>query len=178
MKKILAFGGSNSKHSINQKFATYTAQLFSSKASIFSINIADFETSIYSIDAEKKSGIPEIIVRFYDHIEQADFIIISLAEYNGSYTTAFKNIIDWTSRYKKDFLKDKPLFLLSTSPGSRGGINVMDAALSRFKIFGAHIIEHFSLPFYDKNFDPNLGIIDQELAHFFLSKIQKINEVL
>ncbi len=178
MKKILAFGASTSKQSINHTLASYTARLFKSKADITTINIIDFQASMYSIDQEKEHGIPAIIKKFYENIENADLIIISLAEHNGTYTAAFKNIMDWTSRYKSDFFYDKPLFLLSTSPGSRGGSNVMQAALSRFPIFGARIIDHFSLPFFDQNFNPDLGIVNSELAQIFALKIASLNNLI
>ena len=49
MKKIVAFGASSSKKSINKQFASYAASLISDADSII-IDLNDFEMPIYSID--------------------------------------------------------------------------------------------------------------------------------
>jgi chromate reductase len=173
--KILAFGASNSKKSINKTLASFTAsQIQGENAEVLDLN--DYEAAIFSIDREKESGIPSVIVEFYEKIRGSDLIVISLAEHNGSYSAAFKNIIDWTSRHRSDFFKDKKIFLLSTSTGPRGGKSVMETAISRFPRHGAEIIETFSLPSFDQNFDEKKGILSEDLAFEFISKIQKIKE--
>lgn len=81
-------------------------------------------------------------------MNQSDLIIISLAEYNGSYTAAFKNIFDWISK----FLTENPLmikiFLVATSPGGRGGMTVLEAAKAVFPFHGGNVVEDFVLPFW------------------------------
>ncbi len=57
---------------------------------------------IYSEDRENDGGIPDQAQRFLKIIQDADGIILSLAEHNGSYTSAFKNILDWTSRQERN----------------------------------------------------------------------------
>ena len=94
MKKILAFGASNSRNSINKQLVTYAAgQLTDVEVLLLDLN--DFEMPIYSIDREKESGIPELAQQFKQHILDADGILISFAEHNGAYTAAFKNVMDW-----------------------------------------------------------------------------------
>ena len=180
MKKILAFGASNSKHSINGKFAKWAvSQLQDSDAEILDLN--DFEMPIYSIDREKESGIPDLAVAFKEKIKDADGIIISLAEYNGSYTSAFKNIVDWVSRIEKGIWGNKPMLLLSTSPGPRGGKGVLESAVNSYPHQGAQLAGSFSLPQFQQNFDAENGITDgahlqqfqKELENF----IQAVNEV-
>ena len=96
MSKILAFGASNSKNSINSKLATYTVNKIAPDESII-IDLNDFEMPIYSEDREKIGGIPEKALKFKKLISECDGIVISLAEHNGAYTAAFKNIFDWIS---------------------------------------------------------------------------------
>lgn len=158
---IIAFGASNSKHSINKQFAIYTAKQFQSQNTEI-LDLNDFPLPIYSIDTEKETGIPENAKKFYTKIKNADFVIISLAEHNGTYTTAFKNLFDWLSRQDSKMFSKKML-LLSTSPGKRGGLGVMEAALVRFPLHGAEILGHFCLPVFEKNFDAEKGIIDDVL---------------
>lgn len=89
--KILAFGGSNSRHSINKKLAAFVARLFTN-AEVQILDLNDFEMPIFSVDRE--SQIPVAALHFAELIDQADLIVMSLAENNGSYSVAFKNIFD------------------------------------------------------------------------------------
>ena len=92
MKKILAFGASNSRNSINKMIANYAGmQIEDSVLELLDLN--DFEMPIYSIDIEKEKGIPEAVNRFKSNIDKVDGIIISFAEHNGYYTAVFKNIL-------------------------------------------------------------------------------------
>ena len=73
MKKILAFGASNSQNSINKKLASYTANLFEN-ATVEVLDLNDFEMPIYSIDREKKDGLPQLAHDFYDKITACFFL--------------------------------------------------------------------------------------------------------
>ncbi|MDZ7613633.1 MAG: NAD(P)H-dependent oxidoreductase [Flavobacteriaceae bacterium] len=149
--KIVAFGASSSKHSINKRFAHYTAQLLDPKAEL--LDLADFPLPVFSVDLEKEEGIPVQAMNFITKIKSANLLVISLAEHNGSYTAAFKNLFDWTSRAEPKLFAGMKMLLLSTAPGPRGGLGVMEAALVRFPIHGANIVAHFSLPKFAENFD-------------------------
>ena len=72
-----------------------------SDVSIEFIRLNDFEMPIFSIDRERKQGIPAETHRFKALIRKADGILISFAEHNDSYTVAFKNILDWSSRIEQ-----------------------------------------------------------------------------
>ena len=122
MKKIIAFGASSSETSINKQLVTYAANQFEN-TTVEILDLNDYEMPIFSIDKEK-NGIPKLAHDFYNKLGTADLIIISFAEHNGVYTTAFKNIFDWTSRVNMNVFQDKPMFLLATSPGPRGGSSV------------------------------------------------------
>jgi chromate reductase, NAD(P)H dehydrogenase (quinone) len=177
MKKIIAIGGSNSRSSINKRFAIYAANRIE-HAVVDVIDLNDFEFPIYSIDREKLEGFPVGVDHLIAKIADSDGIALSLAEHNGTYTVAFKNVMDWMSRRKLDFFAHKPMLLLSTSPGGFGGGNVMDAALKRLPKFEANIVANFSLPKYGENFDPNKGIVSPELKSEFDQALEKMNEVL
>jgi NAD(P)H-dependent FMN reductase len=160
--KILAFAASNSTQSINKKFLLHVlSKLDHHEAELLDLN--DYELPLYSIDREKLNGIPDLVAQFSSKLDEADVIIISLSEHNGTYTAVFKNLFDWLSRYKLKMFESKKLILLSTAPGPRGGTGVMDAALLRFPIHGAEILGHFCLPKFQENFDANLGVINPEL---------------
>ena len=161
---IVAFGASNSSTSINQQFAHYAALQFGDEVQLLDLN--DFEMPIYSADRERESGVPEEALEFLDILADADLLVISMTEHNGAYSAAFKNLFDWASRSEQKVFQNKPMVLLSTSPGGFGGGNVMQLALTRFPKHGAEIIGHFSLPSFHDNFDN--GIKNKELNDQFM----------
>ena len=175
--KILAFGGSYSKNSINKEFAFYTADQFEN-AIIEKIDLNDFQLPLYTIDLEKEEGIPATAHSFLTKISEADLIVISLAEHNGSYTAGFKNLFDWISRINVKMFDGKLLLLLSTATGPGGGINVMDAALKRFPKHGANIISSFVLPKFQDNFRSDKGILNDELVLEYQNVLDLIREKL
>ena len=176
-KTILAFGASNSKQSINKKLAKFAADQVADAAVQF-LDLNDFEMPIYSIDRQNESGIPELAHQFKEHIKQADGIIISFAEHNGAYSTAFKNIFDWISRIEKDVWANKPMLLLATSPGARGGKTVLEIALNKFRFMNQNTIASFSLPSFRQNFTVGDGITDPELLQAFREQLAVFEEAL
>lgn len=172
--KILAFGASNHSNSINQKLAVYIAQQFGNQ-DIDVLDLNDYEMSIYSIDREVNSGVPRLALDFAEKIDGADLIVISLAEYNGSYSVAFKNIFDWISRIpSRKAFNDKKIFLAATSPGERGGMTILETAKARFPYDGGNIVAEFSLPSFGANFDTEKGIINEEKQRELEEKIKQI----
>lgn len=168
--KITAFAGSNSSSSINRELVKFVLTYFS-EHEINLLDLNDFEMPIYSIDREKK-GFPQEANKFLSEIEKGDIIICSLAEHNRTYSAAFKNIFDWSSRINAKVFQGKKMFLMSTSPGGYGGGNVMNTAKTFFPQFSAEIVETFSLPKYYENFDLEKGITNKELLTELEQKIQ------
>lgn len=176
MKKIIAFAGSNSKNSINKELAIYTAsQISNIEVEVLDLN--DFELPLYSIDLENEHGIPDNAQLFLDKIKLSDGIVLSLAEHNGAYSTVFKNIFDWMSRIDGKLWSDKPMLLMATSPGGRGGATVLEIAKGRFPYMGGNIVSDFSLPFFGNNFSDE-GIKEEELDQQLKVAITKFEMAL
>ncbi|RCT54301.1 NADPH-dependent FMN reductase [Winogradskyella sp. KYW1333] len=176
MKKIIALAGSNSSTSINEQLATYASSLVDNvKVKVLDLN--DFEMPIYSSDRENESGHPNEAVAFVDEIRGADGIIISLAEYNGAYSGAFKNIFDWASRVEQKTFLGKPMLLMASSPGGRGGASVLEMASERFPRHDANIVGKFSLPSFYDNFKDG-KIINEDLNNDLLEEVNQFQESL
>ncbi len=176
MKTIIAFAGSNSKNSINKQLAVYAAnQVEDVKVEVLDLN--DFELPIYGIDYETEYGIPENAQKFLDHIKISDGIVLSLAEHNGAYATVFKNIFDWMSRIDGKLWNDKPMLLMATSPGGRGGATVLEIAKGRFPYMGGNIVGAFSLPSFGDNFQ-NDKIINEELLAQLQEELNQFQDSL
>ncbi len=170
-RKIVAFGASNSRHSINRKLAAYAAQRVDG-AEVDLLDLNDYELPIYSIDREKESGIPQLVHDFKQKISAADALVMSLAEHNGAYTAAFKNILDWVSRLEGKTWAGRHLLLLATSPGKRGGRSVLALASRSFPFFGAPNIASISLPGFYQNIYDTEGITDASLRQAFEQALQ------
>lgn len=163
---ITAFAASNSTTSINKQFVQYAAQQFAAD-SIHVLDLNDFEMPIYSTEREKNEGIPQQAHDFVEALSKADLIVVSIAEHNGTYTAAFKNIFDWASRAQLKMFNEKPLVLLSTAPGPMGGKFALEAAATRFPRHGAHLVGTFALPAFSTNFSSTEGILDEQLRNSF-----------
>jgi len=151
MRNIITLGGSNSKNSINKILAEYVGGLLHN-VSLTKLDLNDFELPIFSVDLEKEQGFSKDVTNLNTIFDKADGFVISLAEHNGAYSTAFKNAFDWLSRIEGKVWRNKPMLLLSTSPGARGGQSVLDIALGRFPYMGGNIIDSMSFPSFYENF--------------------------
>lgn len=169
MKKILSIGASNSKNSINRKLAYWAATQLDN-VEVQDIDLNDYEMPLYGIDREKSEGIPEPAKEFKQLVNECDGIVLSLAEHNGSYSVAFKNVFDWISRMGKPIWSDKPVLLMATSPGGRGGIRVLETAQTSFPHQGAVVSGNFSLPSFNDNFDQ--GITNADLLDSFHKQLE------
>lgn len=177
MLKILALGGSTSRHSINKAFATWAAEQLVG-CEVEDIDLNDFPLPLYSVDTEEEEGIPAEAGRFLEKIRATDGVVLSLAEHNGSYAAAFKNLVDWTSRIEVKLWSEKPMLLLSTSPGKRGGASVMAAAKQTFPHLGAKITASFSLPSWNEHFKAPEGIVVPSLKAEFQSQLNRFESSL
>lgn len=173
MKKIIALGASSSKNSINKQLAIYAANLFQN-ASVEILDLNNYEMPIYSVDQEKENGIPTLAQEFFVKIGSADVIVLSLAEHNGAYSSAFKNVLDWASRINGKTFQQKSMLLIATSPGPRGGSTVLEIAKNRFPFQGADLKGSFSLPNFNENFNAENGITNPELKSELLLIVNSI----
>ena len=175
MKNIVAFAGSNSKQSVNKKLAVYASELVDAEVIILDLN--DFEMPLYGIDLESEMGLPQNAHKFLEHIKNSDGIVMALAEHNGAYTSVFKNLFDWMSRIDGKLWSDKPMLLMATSPGARGGATVLDIAKGRFPFMGGNIVATYSLPSFYDNFSEG-KISNSELNDELLNAVQKFNSTI
>lgn len=151
MKKVITIAGTNSQKSINKSLLTHTTSLLKG-VEINSIDLNDYILPMYGVDFEAENGIPSTVKRLDELLNTADGFVVSLAEHNGSYAAVFKNAIDWLSRVNIKIWRNKPMLLMATSPGSRGGATVLQSASAYFPFMGARLVETYSLPSFYDNF--------------------------
>lgn len=176
MKNILTFGGSNSKNSISRTLAIHLGEMMTD-CIVENIDLNDYELPLYSIDRENEFGFPDNALELNNKITQTDGLIVVLAEHNGAYSAVFKNMFDWLSRIDGEVWKHKPMLLLSTSPGVRGGQSVLDIAKSRFPRNGGNIVGSMPFPSYNENFR-NGKIVNSDLKSKVISLLNSFNSNL
>ncbi|MCO5143810.1 MAG: NAD(P)H-dependent oxidoreductase [Oligoflexia bacterium] len=117
-KRILGISGSLRSDSWNSKllnhFLSTLSDTYESKAETIS------DLPFVNEDLEK-NPLPESILRFRQSVSDAQVIAIASPEYNGSFSSALKNAIDWATRPPGNLWQGKVVVLLSASPGALGG---------------------------------------------------------
>ncbi len=177
MASILAFAGSNSSTSVNFKLVKYTVSLIKNH-NVELLDMVNHPFPMYSEDYEKEKGYSNSLVEFKNDIQKADGLIISVNEHNGNPSAYFKNLIDWLSRLERNFIGDKKILLMSTSPGKRGGIGSLEVVKNMLSRFGAEIVSTFSLPSFNADFDSELGITDKDLAQGHQNALEEFLKTL
>lgn len=182
--KILAFAATSSTKSINHQLVSYAIrQLEDEKLGQTGlegieteiINLNDYELPLFSEDRETELGQPKLAKAFLDKINNSDALIISFAEHNGSYTVAYKNIFDWASRINSKVFQNKPMVLLSTSPGPGGASSVLAMATTSAPFFDGIVKSSLSVPSFYDNFDVELGrVTNDEIKRQLLSVVNSL----
>ena len=123
-------------------------------ADIEILDLNDYELPLFSEDVEQELGQPQLATDFIAKLSSADALVVSFAEHNGLYSAAFKNLFDWCSRQAgRNIYQDKPMLLLATSPGARGGKSVLEIATTASPRFGGDVRASVSVPSFHENFD-------------------------
>jgi len=151
--KIIAFAASTSCNSINKKLVHYVANGIAN-VEVEILDLSDYELPLFSEDLEQQLGKPQAATDFIAKLASADALIISFAEHNGMYSAAYKNLFDWCSRQAgRNVYQGKPMLLMATSPGGRGGQSVLEVAAAASPRFGGDVRAVVSVPSFSDNFD-------------------------
>lgn len=176
MKKVIALGASNSKNSINKTLANYIANKVEG-VEVETLDLNNYDLPLYGIDLENEDGIASDAHKLLEAIHSADGIVISFAEHNGAYSTAFKNAFDWMSRINGKLWNDIPMLMLSTSPGARGGATVLEIAKGRFPYMGGNVVDAISFPSFFDNFKED-KVVNDELRTQLQEGVKKLEEAM
>lgn len=150
--KLIAISGSLRKAS----HTTALLRTLSAKAGDgIEIEVAEVaDVPVYNQDLDIDPN-PEGVTRLRAQVNAADGIIIASPEYNYAMPGSTKNLIDWLSRpYGKAALAGKPVLIITTSPGSTGGVRAQGQIRGSLAAIGAHPLggAEVVLPAIDKKF--------------------------
>ena len=145
--KVLVFGASLRADSLNRTLAALAARVAEQNgATVDHASMREFDVPSYDGDAEKAQGIPKGAEELRRRLLDCDAFIVSSPEYNGSMPGLFKNLIDWTSRFRPQPFDGKQGLLMSASPSMAGGNRGLWALRMPFEHLGARIYpDMFSL---------------------------------
>lgn len=149
MKKILGFSGSNSSTSINQALVAATLPL-AKDAETTLLDLRDFPAPIYSIDLEKGSGFPPKIQELAELFKEYDAFVISTPEHNGQPPAFLKNHLDWFSRMEGKVFENKPVLLLSSSPGRGGAAKASELVGKLIGYLGGRVIQKYPVNLFSE----------------------------
>jgi len=169
-KRILSIGTTNHRISINKQLSDF-ATSFLQDVEADHVDMIPYEMPLFGSDRQEEEGIPERANQFRDMMSIYDGFIVGLAEHNGAYTAVFKNLIDWLSVMEGKVWQQKPVFLMSASPGPRGAISVLGMAENYFPHMGAKVTGTYSLGGFNENFDALKGVVNDEKLEELKEKV-------
>lgn len=117
-------------------------------------------------DDVRAEGFPEPVEALREAIRTADGLILATPEYNHSFSGVLKNAIDWASRPPAQPFDDKPIALLSSSPGPVGGARAYQALRLVFPFLNGRVINRpgISVGLVNTRFDDTGTLTDQDTA--------------
>lgn len=171
MGKILAFSGSARRGSLNRKLLAVAAEgVRSEGGEVTIVNLGDFAMPIYDGDLEQAEGIPGMAIKFRELMKQSDGFLIACPEYNSSFSSLLKNVIDWASRPREgeqplECFRGKAAGLVAASPGYFGGYRGLQQVRYVLGNIGVVVLpDMFSLPAADKAFNEDGSMKDAKQA--------------
>ena len=118
---VIGIAGSLRTHSFNRGLLRAAKDVAPSGMQITIMDLTPIP--LYNADVEAQ-GDPALVAQLKSAVEQADALLIAVAEYNYGISGVLKNTIDWLSRPPQLVLNDKPVALMGASPAMVGTARV------------------------------------------------------
>lgn len=173
--RLLVIAGSARHGSLNLRLAGAAAALArEAGASVETLDLRALQLPLYDGDLEAASGVPDAARRLLDAIRTADALLLVTPEYNGFPTPLLINAFDWLSRLGATDERpaglaataNKPVALLSASPGPLGGLRSMNFLRQYLQMAFAMIVvpQQFALGRAHEAFDDQGTLQDERAA--------------
>ena len=160
--RIEIISGSSRQHSITHRVALFLEKILKERTEyeIGLINLKDIDLSPVQAVFTSVENTPEQYRELAGRIFGADAFILVTPEYNASYSTAMKNLLDhFPKQYHKVF------GIVTASPGALGGIRAaMQLQQVVYGLFGIGSPHMLIVPGVDKKFDKKGDLIDLSFA--------------
>jgi chromate reductase, NAD(P)H dehydrogenase (quinone) len=173
--QVLVLAGSGRTGALSGRLRdAAAAALHEAGAQTETLDLRALDLPLYDADLESAQGVPAGALAFRDALQRADGVVFVTPEYNGFPTPLTLNAWDWLSRVAAQGERaagtgataNKPVALLSVSPGALGGIRAL--ALMRQFLSGNFqmlvLPQQLALPLAHKAFADDGGLQDERMA--------------
>jgi len=171
--RLLVIPGSQRNGSLNKRLASVAVKLATNAgATVDEMDLRELQLPVYDGDIEAASGVPPSALRLLEAIMAADAVLVVTPEYNGFPTPLVVNAFDWLSRITAGgahpaglaATANKPIGLLSASPGPLGALRSMNFLRQYFQMAFAMIVvpQQFALSRAHEAFDEAGGLKDEK----------------
>ncbi|MHB8361722.1 MAG: NADPH-dependent FMN reductase [Thermoplasmataceae archaeon] len=170
---ITAIGGSLRKDSYNRKLIEFCQKNMPEGAELIAVDISGIE----NFNPENIENTPQKIEEIRDVINKSQGVLVVSPEYNYSIPGFLKNVLDWLSQPPtKNPFKNKPVALMSASPGMLGGSRAQYHLRQIFQYLDADVIRkpEVFISFADQMFDSDNNIKNQMSIKFILELLNKL----
>ena len=126
---------------------------------------------LYNTDIEN-AGFPPPVTAMGEAIREADGLVIVTPEYNNSVPGVLKNGIDWLSRLPDQPFSEKPVALISASPGMFGGVRSQMALRPALVTLNAFVMNRPGVFIAQarSKFDPETSDLTDEATRDLIAK--------
>jgi NAD(P)H-dependent FMN reductase len=173
--RLLVIAGSARNGSLNLRLADAAAALArEAGAQVDRFDLRALQLPVYDGDLEAAEGVPDSTLSLLDAVRSADALLIVTPEYNGFPTPLLVNAFDWLSRLGAAgerpaglaVTANKPVALLSASPGPLGGLRSMNFLRQYLQMAFAMIVvpQQFALVRAHDAFDDQGALKDERAA--------------
>ncbi len=157
---IEIISGSPRIHSITHRVVLHLKKYLFQKTgyNINIIDVRDWELNVLQQEVFKSvETTPVEFKPLAQRMFNADAFIIVTPEYNGSYTTALKNLFDHFPKQSR-----KPFGIVTASPGALGGIRAgIQLQTLIYALFGIGSPHMLITPLVEKKFDEDGNLLDE-----------------
>lgn len=173
--RVVGISGSLRKGSFNTSLLRAAKRLAPKGMEIEEVSIA--ELPLYDEDV-RESGYPPEVLSLRAAIAAADAVLLVTPEYNYSISGVLKNAIDWASRPPEPPFVDKPVALMSASPGTLGGSRAQYHLRQICVYLNAHVLNQpeVFVAGADKKFDARGELTDEKTTEFVQKQLQALRD--
>jgi len=156
---IVIISGSARKNSLTHRVALHLQQQLQPKYSIELIDLREHHLPELEMPFVTEEKTPEQFHSLRKKMFDADAFIFVSPEYNGSYSSAMKNLID---HFPKTTYMKKAIGIVTASDGLFGGIRTaMQMQQLVCALFGVPAPQMLVTPQVDKKFDAEGNLLDE-----------------
>jgi NAD(P)H-dependent FMN reductase len=169
--KIEIISGSSRENSLTRRVAIHLKNwiLENTPHSVSIIDLKDWDLPHIQHVFVSEEVTPDQFKPLTRRIFEADAFILATPEYNGSYSSNLKNLLDHFPKQHR-----KPFGIVTASPGPFGGLRAAQQLLSLVPaLFGVASPYLLVTPTVDKKFGPSGELLDESFAnkvHVFVTE--------